>query len=79
MTEPTRILELWPSLTETQRAALLNIAEAAAQSRPPLRLSSDEAKALARAKEEFTSGLSLSIDNAEKATDDFLRGVRART
>jgi hypothetical protein len=78
MTEPTRILELWPSLTETQRTALLTIAEAAAQSQSPLLLSSDEANALVRAKEEFASGRSLSIGDAEKATDDFLRGLRVR-
>ncbi|WP_457796395.1 hypothetical protein [Methylocystis sp. S23] len=78
MTEPTRILELWASLTETQRITLLSIAEDAARAQSPLPLTNEEAKALDRSKEDFASGRVLSFDDAETATDGFLKGLRAR-
>ncbi len=76
MTEPTRIVELWPALSEKQRAALIDIAEAAALRRDSLCLADEEAAALARSKEDFSVGRAVSYDEAEMETDGFLRGLR---
>jgi len=78
MTEPQRILELWASLTEGQRSALVHIAEDAALTQRPLRLSKEEAAALEGSRADFASGRFLSLDDAEQATEDFLKGLRAR-
>lgn len=76
MTSPARIVELWPTLTEMQRAALIEIAEAAASRRDSLYLAPEEAAALARSKEDFSAGRAISFDEAEMETDGFLRGLR---
>ncbi|KAF2989361.1 hypothetical protein OGR47_07765 [Methylocystis sp. MJC1] len=75
MTGPARIVELWPSLTEKQRVALIDIVEAAAL-RDSLYLTREEAAALARSKEDFSAGRAISFDEAEMETDGFLRGLR---
>ena len=75
---PQRIVELWPSLTEKQREALVELAEAAAEPHERLSLTETEAESLIRSNGEFSSDSTLSFEEAEAATDEFLRGLRAK-
>ncbi len=76
-TSPQRLIELWPSLTEEQREALVEIAETAAMPDAPFPLTPEEANALERSKEDFKAGRTRSRAEAEAATDAFLQGLRA--
>jgi hypothetical protein len=76
-TTPQRIVELWTSLIEKQREALVDLAEAA-EPAGRLRLTDEETAALARSKDDFTAGRTLSLTEAEAATDAFLPGLRAK-
>ena len=77
-TTANRIVELWPALTDEQRACLVAIAEDAAMGAGPLRLTPDEAAALRRSKEDFEAGRALSFAEVEAATDEFLRDLRGK-
>ncbi len=78
ITTPQRIVELWPSLTESQREALVDMAETAAKPGALLQLTNEETAALQRSKEDFNASRTLSLAEAEAATDAFLRGLRAK-
>lgn len=75
---PQRIVELWPALTERQREALVGLAEDAATPLGGLELTGEETAALARSKDDFAAGRTLSFAEAEAATDEFLRSLRAK-
>jgi hypothetical protein len=78
ITTPQRIVELWPSLTESQREALVDMAETVAKPGALLQLTNEEAAALARSIDDFTAGRTFSLAEADAATDAFLRGLRAK-
>lgn len=75
---PQRIVELWPALSEEARKALTEIAETSAANAPPLELTADEKAALARSRQDFEAGRTLSFDEMRAATDAFLAGLRAK-
>jgi hypothetical protein len=75
---PQRIIELWPALTESQREALLDLAESAAKPTACLHLTDAETAALAQSMDDFSAGRTLSFEEAEATTNAFLAGLRAK-
>ena len=74
---PHRIIELWPTLSEEARKTLTDIAESAT-SQAPLKLSTEEAAALERSRQDYKAGRTLSFEETLAATDAFLVGLRAK-
>ncbi len=75
---PRRIVELWPALSDAQREALVDIAEAAASNEMGLVLTPDQAAALERSKDDFRAGRTHTFEEIEAQMDAMLRTMRVK-
>ena len=76
---PSRIIELWPSLSQASREKLIAIAETIADTDTPLELSPGEEHLLAQARDDFKHGRTISLDGFKADLDGFFDDLRARS
>ena len=75
---PERIVELWPSLSAEARRKIIEIAETHAKREATLDLTQDEEQLLARARDDFKHGRTLSMDEFRADMDTFMAGLRRK-
>jgi hypothetical protein len=72
-TTPDRIVELLPRLPEATRKTILNIAETISRREADLVLTPDEENFIEQGKADFAHGRTLSSDQFEARSADFLK------
>jgi hypothetical protein len=76
-----RIIELWPKLPEEARLRLVEIAEDIAQanlpSNQPLQLSEREEQLLDNAREDFSRGRAMTLEECKVDLDTFFQKLQA--
>ena len=65
----SRILELWPKLSEEHRNVLIEIAESSVETPASIQLTDDELAALERSKGDFAAGRVLDWDEMKTRLD----------
>ena len=65
----SRILELWPKLSEEHKSMLIEIAESTVDTPVSIQLTGDERAALERSKADFTAGRVLDWDEMKSRID----------
>jgi TRAP-type C4-dicarboxylate transport system substrate-binding protein len=73
-----RIMELWPSLPETTRAAIVDIAERASPSDADLELTPEEERLIEQAQDDFKHGRTLTLDQFNADMDAFIADQRRK-
>ena len=77
-TTPDRIVELWPRLPETTRKTILDIAETMSGREADPVLTPGEERLIAQGQEDFKQGRTLTSEQFEVRSADFLEQIRRR-
>jgi TRAP-type C4-dicarboxylate transport system substrate-binding protein len=67
-----RIVELWPSLPETARATIADIAESASPREMELDLTPEEERLIEQAQDDFKHGRTLTLEQYRAEMDTFM-------
>jgi hypothetical protein len=73
-----RIVELWPSLPETARATIADIAENASSGEMELDLTPDEERLIEQAQDDFKHGRTLTLEQFNAEMDTFMADQRQK-
>ena len=75
-TTSDRIVELWPRLPEATRKTILDIAETISRREADLALTPEEESLIEQGQADFAHGRTLSSDQFEARSADFLKRLR---
>jgi hypothetical protein len=67
-----RIVELWPSLPETARATIVDIAESASPREMELDLTPEDERLIEQSREDFRQGRTLTLEQYRTEMDTFM-------